>query len=282
MVYTYRERKVKIACVQMGMKMEDKEANLNTASRLLVEAGKKGVQIALLPELFNTEYFAWWNDRKYFLFAEPIPGPTTKVLCEIAKKHKMYIVAPFYEEEGPGIYYNSAVLINDDGEITGKQRKMHMPAVRSLEKIYFTPAQANYPVFKTKYGHIGICICYDRLFPEVMRALTLNGAEIIFNPVAGTIYPEVSTLDTRALENVIFVIAANRVGEEGGHRYRGGSMFVNPEGKIFAQAGDQEELLIETIDVEDVRKTRDKYPYLRDRRPELYGRLLEPAVYHNE
>jgi len=275
------QRNVTIANVQMSMKCLDKEANLEKAERLIEEAVAKGAQIVALPELFNTEYFAWYNDRKYFSMAEPMPGPTSDRLCKLAQKLGVFIVAPYYEEEGPGLYYNSALLISDDGNIVGKQRKMHMPAVRSLEKLYFIPAEANFPVFDTKYGKISICICYDRLFPEVMRAMTLNGAEIIFNPVAGTIFPHVSSLDTRALENGVFIIAPNRCGKEGEYGYPGGSMIINPRGEMLQQAGEEEETLIETIDVEDVRRTREQFPFLRDRRPELYGRLTGPAVYFN-
>jgi N-carbamoylputrescine amidase len=179
------------------------------------------------------------------------------------------------------MYYNSAVLVGPKGEIVGRQRKMHIPAVKSLEKLYFQPAEPNFPVFQTKYGRVGICICYDRLFPEVCRALALNGAEMIFVPIAGTIFPKVSTLDTRALENVLFVVAANKVGEEDGHRYTGGAMIVNPEGKIIAQGGTDEEIVMADIDLEDVEKARKAFPYFRDRRPELYGRLLQPAVYYS-
>jgi N-carbamoylputrescine amidase len=128
---------------------------------------------------------------------------------------------------------------------------------------------------------VGICICYDRLFPEVCRALALNGAEIIFVPIAGTIFPQVSTLDTRALENVLFVVAANKVGEEDGHRYTGGAMIINPEGKIITQGGVEEEIVMADIDLEDVEKARKAFPYFRDRRPELYERLLQPAVYYS-
>jgi len=272
---------VRVATIQMAMKVGDKKANLKKGLAMVNAAAQKGAKMILLPELFTTEYFAWWRDTKYFDYAEPIPGPTTARVGELARKLSVYVVAPFYEKEGPGMYYNSAVLIGPKGEIVGRQRKMHIPAVKSLEKLYFQPAEPNFPVFQTKYGRVGICICYDRLFPEVCRALALNGAEMIFVPIAGTIFPKVSTLDTRALENVLFVVAANKVGEEDGHRYTGGAMIVNPEGKIIAQGGTEEEIVMADIDLEDVEKARKAFPYFRDRRPELYGRLLQPAVYYS-
>jgi beta-ureidopropionase len=272
---------VRVATIQMAMKVGDKKANLKKGLAMVKAAAQKGAKMILLPELFTTEYFAWWRDAKYFDYAEPIPGPTTARVGELARRLSVYVVAPFYEKEGPGMYYNSAVLIGPKGEIIGRQRKMHIPAVKSLEKLYFQPAEPNFPVFQTKYGRVGICICYDRLFPEVCRALALNGAEMIFVPIAGTIFPKVSTLDTRALENVLFVVAANKVGEEDGHRYTGGAMIVNPEGKIIAQGGTEEEIVMADIDLEDVEKARKAFPYFRDRRPELYERLLRPAVYYS-
>jgi len=272
---------VRVATIQMAMKVGDKKGNLKKGLAMVKAAAQKGAKMILLPELFTTEYFAWWRDTKYFDYAEPIPGPTTARVGELARRLSVYVVAPFYEKEGPGMYYNSAVFIGPKGEIIGRQRKMHIPAVKSLEKLYFQPAEPNFPVFPTKYGRVGICICYDRLFPEVCRALALNGAEIIFVPIAGTIFPKVSTLDTRALENVLFVVAANKVGEEDGHRYTGGAMIVNPEGKIIAQGGVEEEIVMADIDLEDVEKARKAFPYFRDRRPELYERLLQPAIYYS-
>ena len=275
-------REVRVASIQMAMQVGNKEANLSKGLARIEEAAEKGAKMILLPELFTTEYFAWWRDNKYFDYAEPIPGPTTDQVSALARRLSVYVIAPFYEKEGPGMYYNSAVLIGPRGDILGRQRKMHIPAVKSLEKLYFQPAKPNFPVFQTTYGKVGICICYDRLFPEVCRALALNGAEIIFVPIAGTIFPKVSTLDSRALENVLFVVAANKVGEEGGHRYTGGAMVVDPEGQIIVQGDAEENIIMADIDLDDVENARRKFPYFRDRRPELYGRLLEPAVYYSK
>jgi N-carbamoylputrescine amidase len=276
------EKQFRVAAIQMSMKIGDKHANLKKALDMINEAVLMGAKVILLPELFATEYFPWWKDTKYFNYAEPIPGPTTSKISELISTLSIYVIAPLYEKEGPGIYYNSAVLIGPKGKIIGRQRKMHIPAVKSLEKLYFQPAEANYPVFQIKYGKIGICICYDRLFPEVCRALALNGAEIIFVPIAGTIYPRVSTLDTRAVENVLFIVSANKVGEEGIYRYTGASVIINPEGQVIAQGGEEEEIIVADIDLADVEKCRNAFPYFRDRRPELYGRLLQPAVYHSD
>jgi predicted amidohydrolase len=276
-----QRRRVCVAAVQMSMKIGDKEANLRKGLDMVRKAVDMGANIVLLPELFTTEYFPWWRDMRYVKYAEPIPGPTTVKISELTRLLSVYVIAPFYEKEGPGIYYNSAVLIGPCGEILGRQRKMHIPAVKSLEKLYFQPAEENFPVFQTKYGKIGICICYDRLFPEVCRILALKGAEIIFVPIAGTIFPKVSTLDTRAMENVLFVVAANKVGEEKGHRYSGGSMIIDPKGKIIARGGKNEEIVKAKIDLSTVEKTRIEFPLFRDRRPELYGRLQKPAVHYS-
>lgn len=276
------ERHVSVAAIQMSMKIGDKEENIQKGLQRIREAAEKGARFILLPELFTTEYFAWWRDTKFYDYAEPIPGPTTIRIGELARTLSVYVIAPLYEKEGPGMYYNSAALIGPKGELMGRQRKMHIPAVKSLEKLYFYPAEPNFPVFQTEYGKVGICICYDRLFPEVCRALALNGAEIIFVPIAGTIFPRVSTLDTRALENVLFIVAANKVGEEEGHRYTGGSMIIDPEGQIIAKGGEEEEIVTAKINVDDVERCRRLFPYFRDRRPELYSRLLQPASYYSQ
>jgi N-carbamoylputrescine amidase len=204
---------------------------------------------------------------------------------EQAKKHKMVIVVPIYEEEMTGVYYNTAAVIDADGTYLGKYRKNHIPQVKGFwEKFFFKPGNMGYPVFDTAYGKVGVYICYDRHFPEGARALGLNGAEIVFNPsatVAGlSEYLWKIEQPAHAVANGYFVGAINRVGTEGpwniGEFY-GQSYFVNPRGQFEAMASrDQDELVVADLDFDMIKEVRDLWQFYRDRRPDSYGRLVEP------
>ncbi len=247
------------------------------------EAAKKGVQMLCFQEVFTGPYFCPSQDSKWYGLAEGIPdGPTTKLMCELAKKHKMVIVVPIYEEEMKGVYYNTAAVIDADGTYLGKYRKNHIPQVAGFwEKFFFKPGNMGYPVFKTAYGNVGVYICYDRHFPEGARALGLAGADIVFNPsatVAGlSQYLWEIEQPAHAVANGYFVAAINRVGKEApwniGEFY-GSSYFVSPKGKIIAQASkDQDELLVADLNFDEIREVRDLWQFYRDRRPETYTPL---------
>ncbi|MBD3233797.1 MAG: acyltransferase [candidate division Zixibacteria bacterium] len=248
---------------------------------LLDEAGKKGVKILCLQELFYGPYFPAEQDTKWYGLAEKIPeGDTTKFMMEVAKKHGMAIVAPIYEEQITGVYYNTAAVIDNDGKYLGKYRKIHIPHVHPgfWEKFYFKPGNLGYPVFKTQYADVGVYICYDRHFPEGARLLGLNGAEIIFNPsatVAG-LSEHLWELEqtAHAVANGYFVGAINRVGTEApwniGEFY-GKTYFCNPRGQIVAQAErDSDELITAELDFDLIREVRNVWQFYRDRRPETY------------
>ena len=248
------------------------------------EAGRQGVQILCLQEIFNTPYFCPGQDKKWYESAESVPGPTTEKMQVLAKKHNMVIVVPIYEKESPGVLYNTAAVIDADGTYLGKYRKTHIPHVGGFwEKFFFKPGASNWPVFDTAYGKVGVYICYDRHFPEGWRALALKGAEIIYNPsatVAGiSKYLWELEQPASAAANGVYIAAINRIGTEApwniGEFY-GSSYFVNPRGVIEAQASaTEDELLIHDLDMDMVREVRDGWQFFRDRRPETYTPLTD-------
>lgn len=250
---------------------------------LIEQAGKQGVQVLCMQEVFTQPYFCPSQDAKWYAGVERIPeGPTTKLMQELAKKHAMVIVAPIYEEDITGVYYNAAAVIDADGRYLGKYRKTHIPQVAGFyEKFFFKPGNSGYPVFHTAYCKLGVYICYDRHFPEGWRALALNGAEYIVNPsatVAGlSQYLWELEQPAAAVANGCYIGAVNRVGTEAPWnigRFDGSAYFVNPRGKIIAKASeDKDELLTAEMDWEMVREVRNLWQFFRDRRPETYGGL---------
>lgn len=258
-----------------------KKAMIEKHVAMIEEAGSKGVQILCLQELFYGPYFPAEQNRKWYDLVEKVPdGPTTTLMRDLAKKHKMVMIVPVYEEEITGVYYNTASVIDANGEYLGKYRKSHIPHVDPgfWEKFYFKPGNLGYPVFVTAYATIGVYICYDRHFPEGARLLGLNGAEIVFNPsatVAGlSEYLWKLEQPAHAVANGYFLGAINRVGHEEpwdiGEFY-GTSYFCDPRGQIVAEAGrDKDELLIADIDLDMIEEVRRVWQFFRDRRPETY------------
>ena len=263
-----------------------RDANVAKHVKLIEQAAKEGVQILCMQEIFTGPYFCAEQKARWYDATEKIPdGPTTKLMQELAKKHKMVIVVPLYEVETTGVYYNTAAVIDADGTYLGKYRKNHIPhtAPGFWEKFYFKPGNLGYPVFKTKYADIGVYICYDRHFPEGARELGLNGAEIVFNPsatVAGlSEYLWKLEQPAHAVANAYFVGAINRVGTEApwniGEFY-GQSYFCNPRGQIIAQGSrDKTELITAELDLDQIREVRNIWQFYRDRRPETYTGLVK-------
>jgi N-carbamoylputrescine amidase len=251
---------------------------------LVEEAGRRGVQLLCLQELFYGPYFCAEQEKRWYDLTERIPdGPTTKMMQEVAKRLGMVIVLPIYEEEMTGVYYNAAAVIDADGKYLGKYRKHHIPHVAPgfWEKFYFRPGNLGYPVFETAVGKIGVYICYDRHFPEGARILGLNGAEIVLNPsatVAGlSEYLWKLEQPAHAVANGYFVGAINRVGYEApwniGEFY-GQSYFCDPRGQILAIGSrDRDELVIADLDLKLIQQVRDTWQFYRDRRPETYGAI---------
>jgi beta-ureidopropionase len=254
---------------------------------LIEEAGKKGVQILCLQEIFNGPYFCPSQDPRWYDAAEPVPGPTTHRLSEYAKKYEMVIIVPVYEKAMRGVYYNTAAVIDADGTYLGKFRKQHIPQTSGFwEKYYFKPGDGGYPVFETRYAKVGVYICYDRHFPEGWRALGLNGADIVFNPsatVAGlSQYLWEIEQPAAAVANTYFVGAINRVGTEAPWnigKFYGSSYFVTPRGKIVAQASeDHDELVVADLNLNEIDEVRKTWQFYRDRRADAYQDITKPNL----
>jgi beta-ureidopropionase len=252
-----------------------KKAMIDKHIPFIEDAGKKGVQILCLQEIFYGPYFCAEQKTKWYGSTERIPdGPTVKLMQEFAKKYEMVMIVPIYEEE-----------IDADGSFLGKYRKTHIPQVDPgfWEKFYFRPGNLGYPVFTTRYAKVGVYICYDRHFPEGARCLGLNGAEIVFNPsatVAGlSEYLWELEQPAHAVANGYFVGAINRVGTEApwniGEFY-GKSYFCTPRGKIIAQAArDKDELIVADLDLDMIKEVREVWQFFRDRRPDMYKQIVE-------
>jgi beta-ureidopropionase len=264
-----------------------KKAMIDRHVTLIGEAARKGVRVLCLQELFYGPYFCAEQETRWYQLTERVPdGPTISLVRKLARKHKMVIVAPIYEEEQPGVYYNTAAVIDANGDFLGKYRKTHIPHCKPgfWEKFYFRPGNLGYPVFETAYAKVGVYICYDRHFPEGARALGLNGAEIVFNPsatVAGlSEYLWKLEQPAHAVANGYFVGAINRVGTEApwniGEFY-GSSYFCDPRGRIITEAPrDQDAVVVADLDLEMIGEVRSVWQFYRDRRPDAYGALVSP------
>ena len=264
---------------------EIKRANIEKHVKMIEDAARQGVKILCMQEVFTTPYFCAEQQTRWYDTVEKIPdGPTTQLMMEYAKKYNMVIVVPIYEEDGTGIYYNTAAVIDADGTYLGKYRKNHIPhtAPGFWEKFYFRPGNLGYPTFKTKYAQVGVYICYDRHFPEGARELGLNGAEIVFNPsatVAGlSEYLWKLEQPAHAVANGYFIGAINRVGHEQpwdiGEFY-GQSYFCDPRGQFVAEAPrDKDALVVADLDLDLIREVRNTWQFFRDRRPDTYDQLV--------
>jgi beta-ureidopropionase len=263
---------------------EVQQAMLDKHLPMIHEAGKQGVQILCLQEIFNGPYFCPGQDKRWYDAAEAVPGPTVDVMAAIARQYQMVIVVPVYEREQAGLYYNTAAILDADGSYLGKYRKTHIPQTSGFwEKYFFRPGNLGYPVFKTRYATIGAYICYDRHFPEGARALGLAGAEIVYNPsatVAG-LSQHLWKIEqpAHAIANGYFVGAINRVGTEAPWnigKFYGNSYFVDPRGQILACGSeDQDELVVAELDLSMIEEVRRTWQFFRDRRPDAYGPLTE-------
>ncbi|MFP4437559.1 MAG: nitrilase-related carbon-nitrogen hydrolase [Chloroflexaceae bacterium] len=260
-----------------------KEENVEHQISMINQAAAQGAQITCLQELCTGPYFCQVQDTKFYAFAEPVPdGPTIRRMQGIAQQHNMVLIVPVFEEEHPGVYYNTAAVIDADGSYLGKYRKTHIPQVSGFwEKFYFRPGNLGYPVFKTKYATIGVYICYDRHFPEGARALGINGAEIVYIPSATSrgLSMHLWKIEqvSHAIANGYWIGTINRVGKEplGDNDFYGTSYFVNARGEITAEAGDtEEEVLVADLDLEKNREVRNVWQFYRDRRPDMYDPLV--------
>ena len=274
---------VRTALIQMST-VYDKEANTAKGERLVRQAADQGAQIVCLQELFNTIYFPYEMDPRHLELAEPIPGPTTDRMQEVARQTGVVLVAPIYEKTIEGMLFNTAPVIGTDGELLGIYRKSHIPLVSTptltgIEKYYFAPGDTGFVTFDTPFGiKFAVYICYDRHFPEGVRAFALQGAQLMVVPTATTgmsRYLWELELRAHAVDNIMFVGGVNRVGvdQDGSDsHFYGSSVWVDPKGQIISQAGDQDdEILLADLDFSVVPQIRNEWGFFRDRRPDLYG-----------
>ncbi len=264
----------------------DKDSMIAKAVDAIGAAASAGAQVVCLQELFYGPYFCQVQDSQYYSYTELIPdGPTTQLMREVARRHEVVLIVPMYEEELPGLFYNTAAVIDADGSYLGKYRKTHLPQVKGFwEKFYFRPGNMGYPVFDTAVGRIGVYICYDRHFPEGWRALGLAGAKIVFNPSATSrgLSQYLWRLEqpAAAVANEYFVGAINRVGIEplGDNDFYGQSYFADPRGQLIGAAGadDDDDVIIRDLDMDQLEEVRHLWAFYRDRRPDAYGPLAQP------
>jgi N-carbamoylputrescine amidase len=285
-------RKVISGLIQLSNPLNDENASVEKIRDAMMEkhlpyideAGKKGVQILCLQEMFNGPYFCPSQDAKWCDIAETIPGPTVETMQEYAKKYSMVIVVPIYEREMAGVYYNTAAVIDADGTYLGKYRKHHIPQTSGFwEKFFFKPGNLGYPVFQTRYCKVGVYICYDRHFPEGARLLGLNGAEVVYNPsatVAGLSQHLWKTEQpAHAVANGYYMGCINRVGTEAPWnigKFYGNSYFVNPRGQIIECGSEEDdELVVAELDLDLIEEVRRTWQFYRDRRPDSYGNMVK-------
>ncbi len=278
----------------------DPKANLQKNLALVEKAATQGAQIICTQELVTSQYFCQSEEHRFFDLAEPIPGPSTHAYQEIAKKHGVVIIASLFEKRASGLYHNTAIIVDADGALLGVYRKMHIPDDPLFyEKFYFTPGDTGFKAWDTKFGRIGVLICWDQWYPEAARLTSLQGAEILFYPTAIGWHPSEKaeygvnqhgaweTIQrSHAVANGCYVAAINRVGHEvidgvggDGLEFWGQSFVAGTSGQILAKASvDQEEILLVPVDMDKVDVTRTHWPFLRDRRIDAYGSLVKRYI----
>jgi N-carbamoylputrescine amidase len=276
---------------------DDPEANLEKTLTAAEAAASQGAQIICTQELFRSQYFCQTEDHSFFQLAEPIPGPTTQAFQKFAKEKQVVVIASLFEKRAAGVYHNTAIIIDADGTLLGRYRKMHIPDdPLYYEKFYFTPGDLGFRAWQTRYAKIGVLICWDQWYPEAARLTAMQGAEIIFYPTAIGWHPSEKAENgelqhaawetiqrSHAIANGCYVAVPNRVGHEqfagDGIEFWGQSFVAGTSGEILAKASSQkEEVLIVPIDPGKVDSTRTHWPFLRDRRIDAYGDLTKRLV----
>jgi predicted amidohydrolase len=269
---------LRLGMVQMTSAVDARAGNVARALRCIDEAVAEGAELVVLPEFFNSEYFYQWRDTAFLDRAEREDGPTITAIRDKAREHGVAICATILEEQGPGLYYDTAFLVHASGEVAGKYRKVHPGGSMSLEKLYFRGGSA-FPTWSIKGFRVGVIICYDHFFPEAARSVAINGAELILGPFAapGVALPWESIMVTRAFENGVYLAPCNKVGREGDWTFGGDSMVVGPRGDILARAAtDAEAVFVVELSLAEVHAARRRFPMMRDRRPGAYSPISAP------
>ena len=286
-------KKVKVGLIQMSC-VSDKEQNIQNATQKITKAAREGAQVIILQELFASLYFCDKEEHSNFSLAETIPGKTSQILQGLSKEMDVVIIASLFEKRTAGLYHNTTIAIDSDGAILGMYRKSHIPDDPGFyEKFYFAPGDTGYKVFNTKFAKIGVLICWDQWYPEAARITSLMGAEILVYPTAigwdikepdikvnQEQYNAWQTIQrSHAIANGVHVIAINRVGKEAGTEFWGGSFISNPFGTLLYEAShDKEETHVQEIDLATTEHYRTVWPFLRDRRVDTYGPILNRLV----
>jgi len=295
--------KFQVGLVQMSM-TSDPEKNLQRAMDHVQKAAARGAQIICLPELFQTQYFCQREDSSLFDLAEPIPGPTSAKLADLAKQLRIVLIASLFEKRAPGLYHNTAAMFDADGSLLGLYRKMHIPDdPLYYEKYYFTPGDLGFRAFNTNVGRVGTLVCWDQWYPEGARLTALQGAHVLFYPTAIGWHPAekaefgVAQHDAwrtiqraHAIANGVYVAVVNRVGFETGDirgksapgaglEFWGGSFLCDPFGRVIAEAShDKEEILVGEVDLHALEDIRRNWPFLRDRRIDSYAPITNRMI----
>ena len=290
--------KFHVGLVQMSCG-PDPDANVRRACEFIREAAGKGAHIVCLPELFRTQYFCQREDATLFDLAEPVPGPTTEAIAEVARRSKVAVVASVFEKRAHGVYHNTAAVLDSDGTLKGLYRKMHIPDdPLYYEKFYFTPGDLGFKAFDTQFARLGTLVCWDQWYPEGARLTALQGANVLFYPTAIGWHPAEKqefgkaqhdawrTIQrAHAIANGVYVAVANRVGHETGNirgqsapgeglDFWGGSFLCDAFGTVIAEGShDREEVLIGEVDLKKLEEVRRNWPFLRDRRVDAYAQI---------
>ena len=276
---------ITVGLVQMACS-PDADKNLKCAMDSIRAAAKKGAQIICLPELFLTQYFCQTEDTQNFSLAEPLPGPTSDTFSKLAKELEVVLIVPLFEKRTQGIYHNTAIVIDADGSVAGTYRKMHIPDDPCFfEKFYFTPGDTGFKSFSTRFGKIGVLICWDQWFPEAARLTCLSGAQFLFYPTAIGYQDEdakesiqqITAWETiqrsHAISNGVFLGSVNRVARENALTFWGRSFICNPFGKVIGQAENEPQTVIAQCSLPEIESVRQNWPFLRDRRVDAYQGL---------
>jgi N-carbamoylputrescine amidase len=288
------ESTISVGLVQMACS-PDIAKNLEKAVDYIRSAAKQGAQIICLPELFLTRYFCQTEDTENFSLAEPLPGPTSEIFSRLAKELQVVLIVPLFEKRTEGIYHNTAIIIDADGSLAGTYRKMHIPDDPFFfEKFYFTPGDTGFKSFPTRYGKVGVLICWDQWFPEAARLTALSGAQFLFYPTAigykdkdakisgQQILAWETIQKSHSISNGVFLGSVNRIGKENSLTFWGRSFICNPFGEVIGQAENKPHVLIAQCSISDIEKTRQDWPFLRDRRVDSYKDLSKLYLDSNE
>jgi len=267
---------LKLAGIQISCS-EEKERNIEKAAKLAQIAAEKGANLICFQELFTTHWFPREMNKRYFSLAEKIDGPTITRMQKLAGESKVVLICPIFEIEEDS-FYNSAIVIDADGETLGSYRKIHIPQIPLWEeRYYFSSGNHGFPVFRTKFAPIGVQICWDNFFPEGSRILALKGAKILFCPTAAAFASQrkwETVISSNAIANGVYSFRVNRVGSEEKQDFYGRSFCISPEGELLDKpTGMKDSIALVEIDLKTIDQTRKEWPFLKDRRPETYREI---------